>query len=985
MLAGEVTEATTGFNQFFLLPFGCEQCPTSAPGMDRHLVSILVTNFRVVITHIKHKSRMPITIPLMTMDSCRCGKNGDTLWLDIFTKHVWCFRIAVSRDPKLILLMQKTLERMMPRTLSQLFCFDHFAALQSQARRAVEGLDCTGIAPVPPSIAETGGALDSAWGVFSLERALRRMVGPSSNCCSTSHLDLSTSFGIFPLRKTSAFATYPYHVILPSRATEELVERAANFRHHGRIPSVSWIHGVHGGVIARSAQPKTTSATYAQDDQALCSLLNAPIGSQAGGAAGRGATTSSYPPARSFFGDPTSPAGTSKPSSPPSLVGSQIPSAPTAWPRSAGDSPGGSRSATPPPLVVSPATTAKPPSIVDDGFERENSMNAADFASTGSYDAACKRAFDGRRLIFVDCRSRAAAVANFAKGGGTELPHFYDRSETIFMQLDNIHAVRAAFERLSRLSAKLQTPALGCPVFSSSSQSGFWSRLEATEWPVMTQKLLWAAWRVSELVHNGDSVLVHCSDGWDRTSQVVSLSMILLDAHYRTIEGFCELVVREWLQMGHRFADRCFHERLGDEVVPQFERFDDADGPAGGHPSAAQHDWTGGVLPTAGSGEGGTVGGLSGVPMTSTPRSQVSPVFVQFMDAVYQLLRMYPAKFEFTPKFLLHLTDQVYNCRFGTFLFNSHRTRSRRTGVVGRTASVWGDLEQLLMAEKAAGADLRAISAAERLINPFYVPYRNVSQLAGSSAVSSSSSASTFAAGHVPEHLRDRLVPSFQSHRYQFWTSCYGRYVCEDMPDAVGVEADNLSPMIDGFLSQVFVARGTLQPLVVMSFPATSSTLEEMLPDHSSCKRLLFLDREDISPVVATEAGLLAASANEVVLDESDDDDNVVIGIGAPGESAAASPASPLSQMISFVPRSDASRCELCGAEFTFFFRRHTCRRCCRAACTNCASQFIHLPRHAIQLYEDRLAVGPVRVCLHCHGLYSVPGSTAAQPGGSTQ
>lgn len=36
----------------------------------------------------------------------------------------------------------------------------------------------------------------------------------------------------------------------------------------------------------------------------------------------------------------------------------------------------------------------------------------------------------------------------------------------------------------------------------------------------------------------GDPVLVHCSDGWDRTSQLVSLSQVLLDPYYRTIEGF---------------------------------------------------------------------------------------------------------------------------------------------------------------------------------------------------------------------------------------------------------------------------------------------------------------------------------------------------------------------------------------------------------------------------------------------------------------
>ena len=36
----------------------------------------------------------------------------------------------------------------------------------------------------------------------------------------------------------------------------------------------------------------------------------------------------------------------------------------------------------------------------------------------------------------------------------------------------------------------------------------------------------------------GISVLIHCSDGWDRTSQLCSLSKIMLDPYYRTIEVF---------------------------------------------------------------------------------------------------------------------------------------------------------------------------------------------------------------------------------------------------------------------------------------------------------------------------------------------------------------------------------------------------------------------------------------------------------------
>jgi predicted protein tyrosine phosphatase len=37
-------------------------------------------------------------------------------------------------------------------------------------------------------------------------------------------------------------------------------------------------------------------------------------------------------------------------------------------------------------------------------------------------------------------------------------------------------------------------------------------------------------------------VLVHCSDGWDRTPQITALAQLCIDAHYRTIQGFACLV-----------------------------------------------------------------------------------------------------------------------------------------------------------------------------------------------------------------------------------------------------------------------------------------------------------------------------------------------------------------------------------------------------------------------------------------------------------
>ena len=43
--------------------------------------------------------------------------------------------------------------------------------------------------------------------------------------------------------------------------------------------------------------------------------------------------------------------------------------------------------------------------------------------------------------------------------------------------------------------------------------------------------VLAGAVRVVELIAGGTSVLVHCSDGWDRTAQLSGLAMLLLDPY----------------------------------------------------------------------------------------------------------------------------------------------------------------------------------------------------------------------------------------------------------------------------------------------------------------------------------------------------------------------------------------------------------------------------------------------------------------------
>lgn len=129
------------------------------------------------------------------------------------------------------------------------------------------------------------------------------------------------------------------------------------------------------------------------------------------------------------------------------------------------------------------------------------------------------------------------------------------------------------------------------------------------------------------------SIMIHCSDGWDRTSQCCSLTALCLDPYYRTIIGFEVLIEKDWLSFGHKFHQRYGHGEL-------------------------------------------------------KPSDQRSPIFPQFVFCVYQLLVQFPFSFQFNERFLLVILEHLYSCRFGTFLFNSDRERSEKN-VKDRTVSLW--------------------------------------------------------------------------------------------------------------------------------------------------------------------------------------------------------------------------------------------------------------------------------------------------------
>ena len=122
------------------------------------------------------------------------------------------------------------------------------------------------------------------------------------------------------------------------------------------------------------------------------------------------------------------------------------------------------------------------------------------------------------------------------------------------------------------------------------------------------------------VVHTALSMLTRSngSDGWDRTAQLSALAQLMLDPFYRTVDGFLLLLEKEWLSFGHQFAHR--------------------------------------------------LGRLT--------HKETSPVFLQYLDCVYQLLHQFPSEFEFSSGFVEVVSQCAFSGYFSSFRGNCEKSRN---------------------------------------------------------------------------------------------------------------------------------------------------------------------------------------------------------------------------------------------------------------------------------------------------------------------
>ncbi len=218
-------------------------------------------------------------------------------------------------------------------------------------------------------------------------------------------------------------------------------------------------------------------------------------------------------------------------------------------------------------------------------------------------------------LFIVDCRSRTSAMANRAAGAGYESQASYPNTRLEFYNIPNIHAVRDSYKSLVSIILN--------PSATPSSDINFTKQIEDTQWLTNIRLILKASWDTATTILRGCPVLVHCSHGWDRTAQVCALAELMLDPYYRTIKGFIVLLEKDWLVFGHPFKMRCGH----------------------------------------------------GADKQTRQEEEISPIFLQFLDCVWQFIKQYSYHFEFNSQFILTIADHIYSCRFSNFIFSCEQQR----------------------------------------------------------------------------------------------------------------------------------------------------------------------------------------------------------------------------------------------------------------------------------------------------------------------
>ena len=480
------------------------------------------------------------------------------------------------------------------------------------------------------------------WGLYDVRAEFRRQ--------GISEKSADLGWRISTINADYAFSpTYPALLAVPSKISDNTLKYAANFRSRARIPTLSYLHPINNCTITRSSQPFVglRMKRSIQDERLVGACFSATVDSS----------------------DAISPANPDQ-------------------------SPSSSH--------VDLSTESADADLSLSETERMRMEDELIAGPNALYDEKT-----GKRLVYgaqqhnliVDARPAINSYAMQAIGMGSENMDYYRFAKKVFLNIDNIHVMRDSLGKI-------------VDAIKDADVSPFPPNrdlLAKSKWLKHIGGILDGSAIIARQVAIQHShVLIHCSDGWDRTSQLSALAQLMLDPYYRTIDGFIVLVEKDWLSFGHMFQFRAAHMSHeswftvdSDALAGSTIRPGESEGRGDTIENAfasAKRLWNKsvGVEKDAPSSDADDSSAADEAKQATAPVTEeqatrlkdVSPVFHQFLDATYQLLRQHPTRFEFNERLLRRLLYHVYSCQYGTFLYNNERQR-HEAKLSERTRSVW--------------------------------------------------------------------------------------------------------------------------------------------------------------------------------------------------------------------------------------------------------------------------------------------------------
>ncbi|KAF2824761.1 phosphatases II [Ophiobolus disseminans] len=519
--------------------------------------------------------------------------------------------------------------------------YDSIRALSCKVGR-LDKLLAFSYQPKPPEDLENG------WDIYDARREWKRLgISPKDSEKGWRISEINIEYKQYS-------KTYPALLVVPSNVSDSVLRYAGEYRSRQRIPALVYRHPINNCSITRSSQPTPglRGNRNAQDERLVAAIWATNRGWKA-----------------------TQPSASGGPTPDSSVVNLNESSANSSF------------------IGVVEAEAATPPRTTAD-----------DLTASSETDADIPKVYGAQqRNLIVDARPTVNAYAMQAVGLGSEKMDHYPGAEKAYLGIDNIHVMRKSLDTI--IEALKDSDITPLPPNRHLLAKSNWIKHISN---ILDGVALIA--RTVGIMHS--HVLIHCSDGWDRTSQLSALSQILLDPYYRTLEGFIVLVEKDWLSFGHMFRHRSgflSHEKWFMIENERIERKNDGQG--GGNPFENALRGARGLfnrqnesneslnqLPETNGTEN-----VTDVADTASPKptrfgaaeehrvtkvNELSPVFHQFLDCVWQLHYQHPTRFEFSERFLKRLLYHLYSCQYGTFLFDNEKERMD-TQAKERTRSVW--------------------------------------------------------------------------------------------------------------------------------------------------------------------------------------------------------------------------------------------------------------------------------------------------------